>query len=610
MTERTSRLPWRVLTVLGFLVLAAATSLADDAAVQERMKKDIFFLASDECEGRGVDTKGINRAADYIVSQLQNAGLKPGGKGGSWYQPFTLSEGTGKVEGTNTFTLRGPLGQEIELTMDKDFKVLPMSGNGQVTAPLVFAGYGIQAKSIGYDDFHDLDVAGKIVVVLRRVPRWDNDAAQFGGHKEAYAGLEAKIGNCEANKAAAIILVNDRSEAVGGDKFAAFPGGGASSGGVPTVQMRRALLDKILTSSKGISLIELEKDIDRDLKPRSGPLAGWTASLQTNLKRQTYECKNIVGVVEGSGPLANETVVIGAHYDHWGYGGAGSLAEDKNKKQIHPGADDNGSGTTTILEVARHFAAMKDRKGRRLVFIWFSGEERGLIGSRFYCNKEPLFPLASTVAMVNLDMVGRLNKDEPKLKAEGVGTGKGMEELVDAVNVEFKFVLQKKKGGNGPSDHDSFCRKDIPVLFFWTGLHADYHRPTDTADRINLAGMSKIAAMTETVVARLSTMETRPEYVHIAEPIMMGGGIGPKMRVGIDYGDESNKGVVIETVVKDGPAAKGGLLPGDRITAINGQPTMNLNTYMAVMRQQKAGVALDVTVNRKGTEIKLKITPE
>jgi hypothetical protein len=608
MPEPIRRLSWRALTILGLLVLAATTSVADDAVSYERMKKDIFFLASPECEGRGVETQGINKAADHIASQLKLAGLKPGGKDGSWFQPFNLSEGAGKVEGVNTLTLRGPLGQEIELKMDKDFQVLPMSGSGKVNGPLVFAGYGIQAKSANYDEFKGVDVAGKIVVVLRRVPRWDNEAAQFGGHKEAYAGLENKIGNCELHQAAAVILVNDHSEAAGGDKFAAIPGGAASSGGVPTVQLRRNVFDMILTASKGTSLADLEKDIDRDLKPRSGPLSGWTATVQTTLKRPTYACKNIVAVIEGSGPLANETVVIGAHYDHWGYGGWGSLAKNKTEKQIHPGADDNGSGTTTILELSRRFAAMKDRQGRRLVFLWFSGEERGLIGSRYYCNREPLFPLADTVAMVNLDMVGRLKKDD--LKVEGVGTGKGFDDLVDAANADFGFVLQKKKSGTGPSDHDSFCRKDIPVLFLWTGFHDDYHRPTDTADRINIAGMVKVADLTEKIVTRLATMEKRPEYVHIAETITMGGGMGPKMRVGIDYGDESNKGVVIANVVKDGPAAKGGVQAGDRIVAINGQPTMNLNAYMAVMRQQKAGVALDVTVNRKGAELKLKVTPE
>jgi hypothetical protein len=607
MVERQIRTPWRALAVLGFVVLAAATTFANDEAVHQRMKKDIFFLASEECEGRGIDTQGINLAANYIAGELKKAGLKPGGKDRTYFQPFPVRENMGHVEGINTLALHGPLGQVIELKINRDFKVLPLSVTGKVSAPVVFAGYGVEAKAADYDDYKDLDVAGKIVVVLRRVPRWDNEFAPFGGNQDTYAGWMEKVATAERKKAAAVILVNDRSEAADGDKF--MTRFDPRAAGAPVVQMRRDVLDMMLVSGKGTSLLDLEKDLDRDLKPRSGPIAGWTATLQTTVTRPVYECKNIIGVLEGSGPLANETVVIGAHYDHWGYGGWGSLAADKSKKQIHPGADDNGSGTTTVLELARRFAAMKDRKGRRLVFMFYSGEERGLFGSKFYCNKEPLFPLESTVAMVNLDMVGRL-KDEPKLRVEGVGTGKGLEELVDALNADFKFVLQKKKGGTGPSDHDSFCRKNVPVLFLWTGLHEDYHRPTDTADRINIPGMIKIAALSEKLIAHLSTTPQRPEYIHVKETPMAGGGTGPRMRIGMDYGDDSNKGILIETVVKDGPADKGGMKPGDRIIAINNQSTLNFTEYLAVMRQQKAGVPLQVTVNRMGMEIKLTVTPE
>jgi hypothetical protein len=603
------RFTWRrgpLFVVVSLLLTAAVPSLADDAASRERMKKDIFFLASDECQGRGVDTEGINKAAEHIASEFKKAGLKPGGKDGTYFQPFKVSAGTGKIQG-GSFVLKGPLGQTITLEAGKDYQVLPLASSGKVTAPVVFAGYGVQAKQANYDDFKDLDVAGKVVVVLRRVPRWDNDAVPFAGNKEAHAGLENKIGLAELHKAAAVILVNDRSEVKGGDKFANLPGIGSS--GIPVVQLRRGLFDMMLISSKGTSLTDLEKDIDRDLKPRGGVLPGWTATIEADVVRTAYDCKNIIGVLEGSGPLADETIVIGAHYDHLGFGGFGSLAKDKTKKEIHHGADDNGSGTTTVLELARRFAAMKERKGRRLVFILFSGEERGLLGSKYYCNKEPLFPLAKTAAMVNLDMVGRL-KDDNKLRAEGVGTAKGFEELIDNLNKDFSFKLQKSKGGFGPSDHDSFCRKEIPVFFFWTGLHEDYHRPSDTADRINLDGMVKIANLTEKVIDHLRTMAERPAYVAIAEPKMpVGGGDVPRLRIGIDYGDESNKGVLVETVVKDGPGDKGGIKSGDRIVAINGMPTPNMTSYMAVMRQQKANVELEVTVDREGKQMKLKVTP-
>jgi hypothetical protein len=613
MPHRNLWMSWRWLAVFGLLLSAATTTLANNEASQERMKKDIFFLASKECEGRGVDTQGINKAADYIANEFKKAGLKPGGVNGTYFQPFTISGGFTVREAT--VQLVGPLGQKIDLKMFQDYQVLDLSTSGEVTAPLVFAGYGVRLPDGSYDDFMDLegvrrrqylDVVGKIVVVLRRVPRWDNAHCAFGGNQDKYAQFLSKLFLAKKNKAAAVLFVNDRSEAADGDRFASFGGGAA---GVPVAQLRRNILDMMLVSSWGKTLRDVEAAIDRDLKPRSAPLTGWTATMNINMKPVTYACKNIIGVLEGHGPLKDEIVVIGAHYDHWGYGGGGSLAKDKTIKQLHPGADDNGSGTTSVMELARRFGAMKDRQGRTLVFMCYSAEERGLLGSKHYCNKEPLFPLDKTVAMVNLDMVGRLTDN--KLRAEGVGTGKGFEEMVDKLNGEFGFTLQKLKGGLGPSDHDSFCRKKIPVLFFWTGIHMDYHRPTDTADRINIAGMEKIATLAEKCIVLLATQPERPVYVQVAG----GGGLGgpdnvPRLQVKFDYYEETTKGALIESVTEGGAGAQAGLKEGDRITAINGKATPNFTAYMEVMGTHQAGVPLDITVNRAGKEMKLKVTPQ
>ncbi len=599
--------PWRLLSAFCLVVLAVATTLAGDDLVQQRMKKDLVFLASDECEGRGIDTAGINKAADYIANELKQAGLKPGGKDG-WFQPFNVTSGDGVVDGDNHLTLSGPGGKTIDVKLDDGFKVLPLSASGKVSAPVVFVGYGISAPAAHYDDFHGINVAGKIVVVLRRVPRWDDKAAPFGGDRDAYAGFERKIGNSEVNRAAAVIIVNDRSEIAAGDKF--MDGKGSLAAGIPVIQIRRDLLDTMLTSGNKTTLAELEKGIDADLNSRSGPIVGWTATLTTSLKRTSLVCKNIIGVLDGAGPLANETVVIGAHYDHLGYGGQGSLAPDKSKKEIHHGADDNGSGTTTVIELARRFGAMKDRQGRRLVFILFSAEERGLLGSKYYCNKEPLFPLESTVAMINLDMVGRLKDKERQLSVGGVGTGKGLEPLVEKLSGQLGFELKASKSGYGPSDHDSFYRKNVPVLFLFTGYHPDYHKPSDTSDRINIPGMAKVAALTEKLAVQLMTQTERPEYVHMAPPADKVGGGGPKMRLIPDYNDDGKGGMLVESVVEGGAAAKGGILPGDRILTIKGEPTLTVNAYMTIMSRQKAGVALEVTVLRKGMTIKLTVTPE
>ncbi len=600
--------------ILGLLYLAAvaAHGMAEDDPVLSRMRRDITFLASDEFEGRGPGTAGINKAADYIAGQFAQAGLKPGGVKGTYFQPFTVS-GQPKLAGPNSLRLRGPLGQEIELVQGKQFEVMGTSGSGKIAAPLVFAGYGVTASNINYDDFKGVDVAGKIVVVLRHTPRWSNKAVPFDGqHKDEHAALIRKQGLAEAAKAAAIILVNDQSEA--GDKLMSFNyiAGLASSAAIPSIQVRRSVLDAIMLSSTGMSLKETEQAIDRDLKPRSMPLAGWTAAVETHVERNIIPVKNVVAVVEGSGPLADQTVVVGAHYDHLGYGGRGSLAP--NKKAIHHGADDNGSGTTTMMELARRFAAVPERQGRRLVFMAFSAEEMGLLGSRHYCNKEPLFPLSQTVAMVNLDMVGRMSADpktgKSKLIVEGIKTAKNFDNMIAELTSESDLQIIKKPGGTGPSDHDSFYRKDIPVFFFWTGMHKDYHRPTDTSEKINVAGMRRIADLAEKVIMRLATEKARPEYVKVASSFTASPS-GKIPRLGIMPNYESEKeGVLIGGVTDGGPAAKAGMKAGDQIIELAGRPVPNLNTYMAVIGQQQRGRPVDITVLRNGKKMNLKVTPQ
>ncbi len=596
------------------LGLGAAVPLHADEASQARMKRDVTYLASDELEGRGVGTSGLDRAADYVARQFAEAGLKPGGTDG-YFQPFPVTRGA-ELDGPATFVLKGPLGQTITLKQGVDFQVSGFSGPGEVRAPVVFAGFGVTAKEIDYDDYAGLDVKGKVVVAIRRVPRWTNETVPFAGPRRMqHAELESKQALAAANGAAALVLVNDLSEANTGDKLIPYQttARAVSTFNLPFVQVRRSVVDLMLTASLGTGLADVERAIDRDLKPRSAPLTGWTATLDVKVKRNTVTVKNVIGVLDGSGPHAHETVVIGAHYDHLGYGGKGSGSLAPTQKAIHHGADDNASGTTALMELARHFAAEKDRKGRRLVFIAFTAEESGLIGSRYYTRRAPRFPLPETVAMVNLDMVGRLRPDaktkKEKVLIEGSGTAKGFDAMLDQLNPGFQ--LSKKAGGNGPSDHDSFYNQKIPVVFLWTGFHEDYHKPSDTADKINVAGMDKVVGYTEKIITRLATESERPEFVQVASSFTMSPGAGKAPRLGImpDY-EEDKPGVLVSGVSQGGPAEKGGLKAGDLIVTIAGRPVTNLNTYMAIMGQQRAGQAVEVTVVRGGKKMQLKVTPQ
>ncbi|MBL8794152.1 MAG: M28 family peptidase [Planctomycetia bacterium] len=605
----------RALAALAVVLLLAGVGgrAAEEAAIEARLLKDITYLASAECEGRGVDTKGIDKAADYIAAEFQKLGLKhaPGLK--DYFQPFTIKGGAAKLEEPNAVRLLGPQNQETDLELNKTFRPLGMSGAGKVTkAPVVFAGYGATIKEADYDDFKGLDVAGKVVIFIRKSPNFKN--AKIDADKlTSYQSLQTKISNAEAHKAAAIIIVNDQDTAKNDDPLMdfAYTATSPTSAKIPAIHVKRSVVDALLQASLNKKLEDLEKAIDQEGKPQSTVLKDAAATLDVNVKRQTLNVKNVIGVLEGNGPLAKETVVIGAHYDHLGFGGFGSLAKGLKQPAIHHGADDNGSGTTTLLELARRFAGQKDRQGRRLVFMAFSGEERGLLGSDHYC-RNPLIPLADTVAMVNLDMVGRLRADDKtkkdKLIVYGTGTAKTFDSLIESLNENYSFQMQKVPGGMGPSDHASFYQRKIPVFFFFTGDHPDYHRPTDTAEKINIAGMRKIADLVTDLVTHLGTVAERPEYVFVPSP-KSPSAQGPRIGIRPDYGSDK-EGVLLGGVVEGGPAQKAGLKEGDLIIAVGEKPAKDLQTYMVLMANYKKGDKVPLTILRDEKKMMITVVPD
>lgn len=683
----------------GYLVLVALAGLVlvpplawpqDGNGVKEdpsvaRMRKDIFFLASDACEGRGVGTLGLDLAAQYIAVQFSQAGLKPGGVNGTYFQPFPFCVNA-KLEGQSTLILDGPDGKKIELKQGADFQVQGTSGPGKVAAPVVFVGYGLSWNGVALDDYAGVDVKGKIVVALRRLPRWNNKEKPFDiANKDAAAALEVKQARATAHGAAAVILVNDASE-LPKDLLTPFQGR-ISTVSTPYVHMKRTVLDEVLKASTGKDLAETEKAIDADLKPRSAELKGWTARLDVKLSRREIPVKNVIGYLDGSGPLADETVVVGSHYDHLGYGGFGGMLGGKPKaKSTYFGADDNGSGTTTMMELSRRFADKKNRDGRRMVFMAYTAEEMGLIGSRHYTQVAPLFPLKNTASMFNLDMVGRYDprivkidensvtvvngdssqtsyefaktpkffrlvkgvrepikdglKDEafkkipaqglpaaigadfarkvtevtllaePTLLVEGFNTAKEFDDLVTKLNPGFNIV-KKNSRGFFASDQYNFYLQCVPVVFFWTGEHADYHRPTDLPERINVAGMKKIADYAERVIDDLRTNPKRPEYTPVTVKFGPGTGtptVAPSLRF-IPDPLFDGKGVLIDKIVSGGPADKAGMKEGDILIEMAGKAIPNVTIYNAVRTTLKAGVEIEVKVLRNKKEVTLKVTP-
>jgi Zn-dependent M28 family amino/carboxypeptidase len=609
-----------VLLLAGTLAFFSLPAQAENTEALARMKKDITFLASDLCEGRGVTTKGINLAADYIAGEFQKAGLKPAGEDGSYFQPFTMSSAS-TLGSPNTLVLEGPNGRKIELRHGDDFQVMGLSASGKAAAPLVFAGYAITANEVGYDDFRGIDAAGKILIVIRKAPQPRNKGESSPAKDKENripwtvreAPLSSKMDRAEEHHAAGVVFVNDQ-EAATSDRLMDF--GYTSFGSaakIPAVQIHRSQADELLKAALGKSLLELEGQIDRDLKPQSAAMTGWSANIDVHVGRAVTHVKNVVGVLEGAGPLANETVIVGAHYDHLGYGGIGSLARDPAAKAIHHGADDNASGTTTIMELARRFSQKPDRQGRRLVFIAFSGEEMGLLGSQHYC-KKPIFPLDQTAAMVNLDMVGRLRPDKEKKKDKlivyGTKTSPGFDQLIETLNAPFDFYLKKIPSGNGPSDQMSFYAKGVPVFFFFTDDHPDYHRPTDTADKINLAGMERVAELVEGVIEHLRTVPERPRFTKVADSTTGDRRMqGPRLGIRPMYGDDK-EGVLLNGVTEGGAAEKAGLKEGDRIMEIDGKAVKNLENYMVLMGGHKKGETLELGITRDGKTMTVKVKLE
>jgi len=586
---------------------------------QSRIKKDLGYLASPDREGRGPRTRGLFEAGEYIVKQFQNAGLEPEGENKTYFQDFSIPGAS--QESASVFVVQENNLPPNHLQEGKDFTVNGLSGSGKIEGQMVFLGYGIKRigveKQKDYDDRMGIDLDGKIIIMLRDAPKPDGKADQFAPaqSRRVLSSLAEKFNLAKACKALGVILINDSETAAKEDillpfDFMAFSQGKGAE--IPVLQVKRELVDFWLVKSTGRGLKAREEKINQTFGPDSCVLP-IKSKIEVSTKRGpgTVKLRNVIGSIAGSGSLSNEAVVIGAHYDHVGYGGFSSMAQVK-VPVVHPGADDNGSGSTGLLELARKISEWRKLNPavscRKMIFCAFSGEELGLFGSVHYC-KEPRFPLNKTKAMINIDMIGRLRADKnsgkQRLLVQGTGTAKEFEGYLDDWNANQEFSFQKQKSGFGPSDHNSFCSKKIPVLFFWTDVHEDYHSPSDTVDRINYKGMEQIINFVEKAIRRISTTSEVLSFVEVApSPRARSGGSGP--RLGIQPGYSSDEqGVLVERVLPGEPGAKAGLKDGDRIIEIGKKPIKDIDEYMSVMAVQKKGEVIPIVVIRSNMKVNL-----
>lgn len=594
-------------SVLGPLPGAFAVRAAADAPPDfspTRYMRDVIYLASDELKGRGDGSPELNRAADYIATEFRRAGLKPAGEHNSYFQYFDITTGAQPGPG-NRLSINGKA-----LSQGRDFVPIAFSSSGNVAGPLVFAGYGITAPEYHYDDYAGLNVSGKIVLVLGHEPQEDDRKSVFAGaNLTRHATITSKAINAKLHGAKAILIITDFNHSDENIAAAASTENFADEGIAAMVVSRAPVVETLKT--KGIDLAALQKTIDRDLRPQSAEYSQTTVDLTSDIVRTRKSVRNVIGALPGGDPkLKEQWVVVGAHYDHLGLGGRNSLAPALTG-QIHHGADDNASGTAGVIELARIAEDQPQHRRRSLLFMAFAGEEIGLLGSSWFVN-HPTVPLANVDAMLNMDMIGRMVND--RLYVGGVGTSPGLKPLLESVDQRQSPKLVFSETGYGSSDHTSFNAKKIPVLFFFSGLHTDYHKPSDTAEKINAAGAMEVLSLVYGVMDHLSADSMKLPYTESKEALPQpatprSAGYGPYFGSVPDFRDDL-KGVLFSAVQNNSPAAKAGLKPGDLLVEFDGKPIQNLQDYAYALRAKQPGDRVQVIVKRDGRDVKADVLLE
>jgi len=559
------------------------------------LRDHIRFLASDKLEGRSAGSHGEKLASEYIAKQFQRLGLKGPGSGG-YYQKFDFTAGV--ALGNNNSTVISAGESRKQLAVNSDFRPMGFSSTGSFEGDVVFAGYGISLPEKQYDDYEGIDVSGKAVMILRYHPEGDNPHSEFG----VGAALRYKTAKAKEKGAKAVVFVTGPADNENDVLAELSYDQSMGDAGILAVTMTRQAAEHLLGSA---TIASLQQEINSEKKPRSSPLSGQHISISTEVLKVQKNGTNVLGFLEGFDPqLRKEIVIIGAHYDHLGMGGSGSGSLSPDTLAVHNGADDNASGTAGLLELAELLASRKSELRRSLLFIAFSGEERGLLGSAHYV-KNPLLPLDQSVAMLNMDMIGRLNKN--KLIVYGIGTSPGFELLVTSHNVDSTFDLRIVKDGFGPSDHSSFYGSGLPVFHFFTDLHSDYHKPSDDWDKINYDGMTEVLNFVASIALELNRADDRPPYVRVEmprQPAASGQGRVRSYTGTIPDFGEQVEGMKLSGVTDGSPAARAGLQAGDVIVKFGTIEIKNLYDYTFALGEYKPGDEVDVVVKR-GTETKI-----
>jgi aminopeptidase YwaD len=575
-------------TFIMLYLLNSCASTKQAEVTQQELKGHIEYLSSDELQGRLTGSEGDSLAALYIRNELASYGFLP--LEGDGFQKFTVTKRIFPGR-ENMLSIQGK-----NFSCEKDYIPLGFSSSGKADAEVIFAGYGfnINTDSVKWNDYQNLDVKGKWVMILRADPEVSNTRSFF----IPYSSDRDKALIAKDMGAAGVLFVagpasddQDTFEPLNKNDFPV---------GIPVFRVKRDVADQILSVARATTAA-LEKKLNNTRKP-----LGFSTDVylkgNTEIAREESVTRNVAMVLPGTDEkLKNEYIVIGAHFDHLGLGGPGSSSRAVDTTGVHHGADDNASGVAMMLELAEKYARTKDSHKRSIICIGFSGEEMGLLGSKYF-TENPGIDMKSVNAMINLDMVGRL-RETNVLQVSGVGTAEGFRDKIQAVSDTTEIKLALSDEGYGPSDHSAFYGKNIPVLFYTTGAHLDYHTPNDVADSINYNGMITISSLVYSMAHELASAPERLKFIEagpVAEQLRPARRKGVTLGIMPDFAGNIKNGLRADFVTPGKPAALGGMKKGDIITAINGMPVNNIQDYMFRMGQLKHGETISVEILRDG----------
>lgn len=605
------------LSMVGASLLLPASVSAQDAATETaqetaeagpsqsalyRFTADVTFMADDKLQGRDTYSAGAEATAQYIIEDFKRYGIKSAVPDGSYRQPFEVDMGVTLDQANARLSVQGE-GGGISLKLDEQFKPQMVGGDADLNGELVFVGYGISDPDNGFDEYADVDVENKVVVMLRRQPKFSSEDSPYStGEVTEHAYIRSKVSQAKQAGAIGIIFVNDlqTNPEIENDQLPSYSIYGANDMGLPFVAVTQSIANQLFTNhpikagdTELDSLQKVSDWINENEKPVSQGFPGLSARYKATFKPQTGWGYNICGVIEGEGPYADETIVIGGHYDHLGLGGFGSRTPDRYG-EVHNGADDNATGTAAVMELARRFAQADTKPSRRLVFIAFSGEERGLLGSYHYV-QEPIYPMESTVAMVNFDMIGWLRNDN--LTIYGTGTSSAWESCLNQANTQLELDLNMIAAGFAGSDHLPFSQNGIPAIFIHTGLTPTYHTPEDDTDSLDLPNAVRVVDYSEAVVQEMLAVEEFPfTEAQARRPRRR----PPYLGTQLDFENVTEEGLTVTEVTESSPADEAGIEAGDVITKMDDQEIKSRDDVIEFLGSKEPADKVTVHVLRDG----------